>query len=229
METSTLTPINILIFVALLLAIGAYFMWRRERRKKWNHWASARGFSYVAKTSGQSQFGFVQRISDGHSHEQHDFMSGSKNGHRVDICNYLYKTTHTDDEGDDVDKNHWHGLAILQTPGWFPALRIEPENALKRIGHVVTGSDIDFESLEFSRRYEVKSDDKRFAYDFCNARMIELLLAHPKTRIEADGSAFAIVKKGKWRLEELDDVCELLVDVRALLPAYLFETVEGTQ
>ena len=36
--------------------------------------------------------------------------------------------------------------------------------------------DIDFESAEFSKRFYVKSPDKRFAYDVVHPRMMEFLL-----------------------------------------------------
>ena len=36
--------------------------------------------------------------------------------------------------------------------------------------------DIKFESAEFSKTFCVRSPDKKFAYDVCNAKMMEYLL-----------------------------------------------------
>jgi hypothetical protein len=46
-----------------------------------------------------------------------------------------------------------------------------------RIAGVFGFDDIDFESEEFSRKFHVKSRDKKFAYDVCHSRMMEFLLA----------------------------------------------------
>ncbi len=62
----------------------------------------------------------------------------------------------------------WHGL---------PNLEIRAEHIFDKIGDALGFDDIDFESEEFSRKFMVKSGDKRFAYAVVHPRMMEYLMA----------------------------------------------------
>lgn len=46
--------------------------------------------------------------------------------------------------------------------------------------------DIDFESVEFSRKFFVKSPDKRFAYDVIHPAMMEFLLASDPPSLDVE-------------------------------------------
>jgi hypothetical protein len=50
------------------------------------------------------------------------------------------------------------------------------ESLFDRVASWVGYEDINFESDEFSRRYHVACDDRRFAYDILHARLIDYLL-----------------------------------------------------
>lgn len=58
----------------------------------------------------------------------------------------------------------------------LPSLLIRQERVFDRLAGVIGFDDIDFEPHEFSQRYYVKSDDKRFAYDVVHPRMMQCLL-----------------------------------------------------
>lgn len=64
----------------------------------------------------------------------------------------------------------------LQMPFDF-ALAIEAERLGHKLVDAFGGEDIDVESDEFSRRFWVKSPDRRMAYGILHARAIEFLLA----------------------------------------------------
>ncbi len=66
-------------------------------------------------------------------------------------------------------------------------LKIDHENLFTRIADALSFHDIEFESEDFDRKYNVKSPDKKFAIDFVDARMIQWLMQH------ADGYAFEVV------------------------------------
>ena len=83
--------------------------------------------------------------------------------------------------------------------------------------------DIDFESLEFSKRYKVKSHNKKFAYDFCNAQMIDYLLGQQDLIIEVDGNTLALTFKGKLAIEAIRPNLARLLRIRSLMPQYLFD------
>lgn len=57
-----------------------------------------------------------------------------------------------------------------------PGLRLRREGFGDRIAAAVGFDDINFESAEFSRRFHVASEDRRFAYQLLDPRMIAFLL-----------------------------------------------------
>ena len=66
-------------------------------------------------------------------------------------------------------------------------LTIDNENVLTRLADALSFRDIEFESEEFNRAFNVKSPDKKFANDFVDARMMQWLLQNGK------GTAFEIM------------------------------------
>lgn len=68
---------------------------------------------------------------------------------------------------------------VLIRPVWngLPNLQIRTEHIFDKIGDALGFDDIDFESEEFSRKFMVKSADKRFAYAVVHPRMMEFLIA----------------------------------------------------
>lgn len=65
-----------------------------------------------------------------------------------------------------------------------PDLLIRQERFGDKILGGIGFDDIDFESEEFSRRFWVKSGDKRYAYDVIHPGMMEFLLENPTPRVE---------------------------------------------
>lgn len=57
-------------------------------------------------------------------------------------------------------------------------LSVAPEGLLTALADVVSLRDQDLELEAFNRVFEVRADDRRFANDFLDARMVELLVEH---------------------------------------------------
>jgi hypothetical protein len=119
-------------------------------------------------------------------------------------------------------RHHYFSIFTLALPERFPELTIEREGFFSKIGQALGFDDIDFESLEFSKRYKVKSADKKFAYDFCNAQMIDYLLRQEDLIIEVDGNTLALTFKGKLSIEAIRPNLDRLTKIRSLMPNFLF-------
>ena len=91
-----------------------------------------------------------------------------------------------------------------------------------KIAQAVGYDDIDFESHEFSRQFCVRSSDKKFAYDICNAQMIEYLLANRDMSIEIESSALALSFDSRLSAQEIEHNLNRLLEVRKRIPDYLF-------
>ncbi len=117
---------------------------------------------------------------------------------------FKYKTTHTDSKGNRQTSTHKFSYLILDVPyHGVPDLLIRREGMFDKLAGMIGFDDIDFESAEFSRRFHVKSPDRRFAYDVITPTMMEFLLAGnaPAVDIE-DGRCCMSDGQSKWEIEE---------------------------
>ena len=68
----------------------------------------------------------------------------------------------------------------------------------------------------------VRSEDKKFAYDFCHTRMMEYLLQNPRTTLELDRNILAIYDGNRLEPEEIEPYLDQLHTIREWMPDYLF-------
>jgi hypothetical protein len=101
-------------------------------------------------------------------------------------------------------------------------LVIAREGFFSKVAQAFGYDDIDFESHEFSRKFCVRSPDKKFAYDFCNARMMEYLLANDDLTIELDQDTLALTFNSRLDPARTEPNLHRLVALRSLMPDYLF-------
>lgn len=82
---------------------------------------------------------------------------------------------------------------ILTTP--FPAvpeLRIRREGLFDKLAGALGFDDIDFESAEFSRKFHVSGQDKRFAYDVVTPQMMEYIMSGLPGEVGLAGASFLL-------------------------------------
>jgi len=104
----------------------------------------------------------------------------------------------------------------------FPQLTIRREGFFDRVAETFGFQDIKFESTEFSKAFCVRSPDKKFAYDVCNAKMMEYLLANRDLSVEIENQALALAFDSCLTMEQIESDLQRLVEIRSRLPEYLF-------
>ena len=219
---------EVLFFVGLLALVGviAYtsYLQAKKRREAFQSIASELGFQFLPDKDYRfaKRFRFLEHMDDGSKRYAFNRLSGRIDGHQADIFDYHYETYSRDSEGRRKTRHHYFSIFILELPAAFSELIIEREGLFSKLGQMLGFDDIDFESVEFSKRYKVKSKDKKFAYDFCNAQMIEFLLGQPDLIIEVDGSTLAMTFKKRLSPHEVRPNLDRLLRVRSLMPNYLF-------
>ena len=114
---------------------------------------------------------------------------------------------------------------ILTLPAVFPDLTIRRENFLTKVAGVFGYQDIKFESAEFSKAFCVRSPDKKFAYDVCNAKMMEYLLANRDLSVEIENQVLALAFNTCLSAEQVESNLQRLVEIRSRLPEYLFTNI----
>ena len=130
-------------------------------------------------------------------------MSGtcSVKGCEVELLmgDYQYKV----DSGSGKNRRtttHRISYLVLGLPmNHVPSLVIRPENFFDKLAAMVGFDDIDFESVEFSRRFLVSSDNKRFAYDLIDPRMMEFLMKDQAMALDMEAGYLCVLDgKRRW-------------------------------
>ena len=206
-------PVFIIVFVYALISA-------RKRRQAMAAIAERHGFAFAPErnTNFAERYGFLDKLRSGHNRYAYNIMQGRYEGHDVTLFDYHYTTGTGKNRSD-----HNISCFILRLPKSFPELVICKEGLLSKIVQAVGFDDIDFESHEFSRKFCVRSKDKKFAYDVCNARMIAYLLENPDLTIEIEFDTLALTFRRRLKPEQIDPNLERLVRIRSLMPDYLFD------
>jgi hypothetical protein len=166
-------------------------------------------------------YGFLKQLAQGSNRYATNVISGNYRQNRVLAFDYHYET-YTHDKNGTHTQHHWFSFFILTLPVIFPELTIRRENFFTKIAEVFGYQDINFESAEFSKTFNVRSPDKKFAYDVCNAQMIEYLLANRDLSIEIENQALALAFNSRLSADQIETDLQRLVEIRCRLPDYLF-------
>ena len=168
------------------------------------------------------RYRFLDKLRTGSNRYAFNILTGPYKGHEVTVFDYHYETHSTDSKGHTQTHHHHLSCFLLQLPVAFPELVIAKEGFFSKLAQAVGYDDIDFESHEFSRRFCVRSPDKKFAYDVCHARMMEYLMANDDLAVELEEDVLAITFGSRLDLERIEPNLDRLVALRALMPEYLF-------
>jgi hypothetical protein len=179
---------QILLFIGLiaLAAVGAYFahLHAKQRREAMAALAAELGWSYSAQKdhSHDEQYANFEIFRRGHDRAAYNTLTGRRTIEGRDFAcrmgDFTYKVTTGSGKHRRTTTYNFSYL-ILHLPFArtdIPALLIRREGMFDKLAGAFGFDDIDFESAEFSRKFHVKSQDKRFAYDVIDPRMMEFLL-----------------------------------------------------
>jgi hypothetical protein len=218
----------IVIFILfVILAIGAAIYGARAARKRsedLSALATRLGLNFSAGEDYglADRFEFLNQLAQGDNRYAFNVLSGTYQQNQVLVFDYHYETHSTDSKGHRTTQHHYFSFFILLLPVRFPELRITREGLLSKIAQAFGYADIDFESAEFSRAFCVRSKDKKFAYDVCNARMIEHLLANRDLEVEIQGPVISLVFAPQLPVGQIEFNLQRLAEIRSRLPDYLF-------
>jgi hypothetical protein len=219
--------ILIVVVVIALIIVGAYFSYlsAKKRREAMLALAAKLGLHFDPNRDSNiaRQYRFLDKLRAGDNRYAFNILSGKYRDNNVTAFDFHYETHSTDSKGHRQTHHHYFSFFILGLPKIFPELKIGREGFFSKIGQALGYDDIDFESHEFSRKFCVRSSDKKFAYDICNAQMIEYLLTNDDLTIEIEDNALAVSFDRRLQPEQIEMNLDRLVRLRSLIPNYLFD------
>jgi hypothetical protein len=210
-------------FVTILgvVVVGGIIGWRldQKRQEALRTWAFARGWR-VRPGGGEGpllEHPAVKLFHLGHSRRCNCVIEGDLGGQPLQLFDYRYVTGHGKNR-----TTHQYWVAILNLPYPVRPLRIRPENPFDKVGEFLGADDIDFESAEFSRRFFVTADDRKWAYDIIHARMMEFLLASSGGHsLEFGSHELVVFNRGGGKAEHYEAAMALLQGIRDRIPDYV--------
>lgn len=225
----------ILIVVIAAVAIGAA-IWNhkqeQKRREELRALAHELGFSFdpTHDSSHDERYSHFEVFRKGHSRIAKNTLTGSIDidgrPFRVVMGDFRYKVTRHSGKSSST-QTYRFSYVILHLPWRTPDLLIRPEHMFDKLAGVIGFDDIDFESHEFSRKYCVKSNDKRFAYDVIHPRMMEFLLkGSPTIDIEHSRCLLADGKR-RWSPDEFKQHLRWIAYFFDQWPDHLTQVLDG--
>ncbi len=216
----------VILIVLIVAAVVIYQLHAAaERRKALSAWAHSRGMSFdPGKDRGMDErFRDFKALRRGHSRYARNIMRGTWKGLGVLAFDYHYATGSGKNR-----RNHNFSAVIVTAPLPLKPLYIRREGFFDKLGDFFGAGDIDFESAEFSRRFYVKSPDRKWAYDVIHTRMMEHLMAGPDYGIQFDTRHVMVWRQKRFSPAQLDQAAEFVRRMLELIPDYVVRQQSGT-
>jgi hypothetical protein len=171
----------IIVLFVVVIAGGAAvsFYLKQKRRDELAVFAGQQGLRY----SADDVVGLIDpsfhlfQMGDGRGCE--NVVWGTWQGLPLAEGDYWYYTESTDGQGHRSRTYHHFSVVEVQLEQnlFLPSLSITHENLLTELADHLGFRDIDFESEDFNRMFNVRGQDREFAFKLIDARMMQWLLS----------------------------------------------------
>jgi len=210
----------VLVLVAIVVSIIYSIYAPGKRRKELAGWALSKGilFSPGDDRSFGSKYPNVNCLQKGDSRYACNVMTGTLAGRKFLGCDYHYVTGSGKSR-----QEHDISLVIVKSSILLEPLIIRPENFFDKFAEFAGFNDIDFESAEFSKKFYVKSPNKKWAYDIIHPRMMEFLLASPMFSIQFDLLSIIAYCDTTFSPAEFEDAANLVNGIFERIPDYVVQ------
>ena len=212
------------LIIMAVIGLGIYAWYSdKKRRELLASWSFAKGWRMrPGKIKGlHADYPMLKFFNKGHSRRAKYVISGEYEARPVRLMDYTYVT------GSGKNRTtHNVGVVVMETAFMVIPLTIRRENPLDKLGEFFGADDIDFESAEFSRKFYVKSNDRKWAYDVIHQRTMDFLLKSPSYNISFGFQEIAITKKGHFSPAEYEDALAMVWGLYKLIPDYVIEQMK---
>jgi hypothetical protein len=223
-------PVLIFGFFIVLVALVAYYSYQQQLQRLTEMRALADELNWQFDAdedySYDSEFSQFSIFCQGSSRYAYNTLRGGIRGGDESwparMGDYHYQTTSHNGKKTTTHDHYFSYLLIDLPYPSLPDLRIRREGFFDSLAGAFGCDDIDFESVEFSKQFHVKSSDKKFAYDVCYPQMMEFLLTIEPPAIEVDGGMCCLSDgSSTWSVDEFRERLNWAVGFFDLWPKHL--------
>jgi hypothetical protein len=221
------TPLIMVAIVAIVIVgivLGA--AQARRRRQAMATWARSRGLSFdPSKDRGMDdRFPEFSCLRRGGSRYAENIITGHIGQHGITAFDYHFTT------GSGKNRSHHHRSAVIvHTHFLMKQLFIRPEGFFDKFTEFIGFDDIDFESNEFSRKFYVKSEDRKWAFDVIHQDTMEFLLNAPTFHLEFSGHNVIAYNESRFDIEEFTVALSVIQGILNRFPKYLVRELQGAR
>lgn len=206
-----------IVVLVIIAAIASSYM-AAQRRKALAEFANTMGWLY----SADDPFGipyiysFLDCLNKGYDQRAFNVMHGRLGDMDLRAFDYRYTT------GSGKNRTvHRLSAVIAEAKYALKPIIIRPEHFGDRLAGMLGFEDIDFEWEEFNRAFYVKAEDKQFAYDVINQKMMEYLMDNRGWTVQIQGTDMIVYNGTVFGPEEFASAANFARVFLALLPDYL--------
>lgn len=215
-------------FFVLIVVLGilGHFQ-EKKRRETLRKFAEARQWYFESdKVRGFDakylRFDFLDR---GRNRYAHNIVAGTHEGYEIEAFDYHYETRSRGSDGKRKTRHHRFSVAVIGSPFPLRDMTIRPEGVFDKLSAAFGWDDIDFESAEFSRKFHVKAQDRRWAYDVLNQRAMAFLLESPQYEIHFAGPHLALRSRSRFEPWEFAKTVEMGTTLLDGIPGFAKESI----
>jgi hypothetical protein len=215
------------ILFALFLALAILLIWWNYQRKKQRRLALA---SFAARSglrfAADDPFGLLgedfRLLHMGAGRGCENVVWGDWRGMPVKEADYWYYTESTDANGNKSRSYKYFSVLEAELACTVPAISIQRETLMSRLADRVGFADLEFESEQFNREFQVRAGDREFASRLVDARMMAWLMA------STDGFGFELSSSnmlawcGRRKPEELIGLFDTALGFRDHIPRLIW-------
>lgn len=212
---------GVLVILAVAVAGAAllYLQWYQadQRRRGFAAVAAKMGLRYEATDRWNLHQHPFALFRTGNGRTAENVVYGTVDGYEVTAFDYSYYVVRSN--GKTTYRQYYRfSCAMMKLPFKTPHTILSRESFMAGIARAVGLGDLQFESDEFNKAWNVKSDDARFANYLCDARMMHWLLASKGWRFELNGGRL-LASCGQVKPHQLPRVIAAVTRFRGHVPS----------
>ncbi len=218
-----------------LVGVVIYFGYlaQKKRREEMAALAAQLGWRFhpTKDRSHDDEYSHFEIFRRGHSRCAFNTLTGEltidERNYPAKMGDFVYKITTSTGKSTQT-RTYRFSYLILHLPfGNVPDLLIRREGMFDKLAGAFGFDDIDFESAEFSKRFHVKSPDKKFAYDVIHPRMMEFLLESETHTVDIELRRCCLSNgRSRWSPQEFHATLRWVADFFDLWPDHLTAKLE---
>jgi len=218
--------IAITVFIGLAILSG---MMAAKRRKAIELWAMSKSlrFSSAKEYGVNNHYPQFSCLRQGSRQYAYNICRGEIYSRLIEAFDYHYETYSTNSKGHRQTHHHYFSAVVIESKLPLKPLFMRPESFFDKISEFVGFDDIDFESAEFSRKFYVKANDKRWAYDVIHQRTMEFLFSMPQFTIEFSHNAVIAYRSSTFQVVDFEVAIQVVIGILERLPEYVVKQLQG--